>query len=79
MQFENLSDEVAIEALKNETQFRKLKDKILTTDPCTFFKVMSMATKLIKIDNDRRLYRDDEKPPYKKNERIDLRKALNSS
>ena len=55
MQIENLSDEVAIEALKNGTRLEKLKDKILTKEPRTFSKVMSMAIKLIKMDDDRRL------------------------
>ena len=55
MQIENLSDETTIEAMKNGTRLGKLKDKIMTKEPTTFFKVMAMAIKLIKMDEDRRL------------------------
>ena len=55
MQIENLSDEVAIEAMKNERRIGKLKDKIMTKKPTTFSEVMSMAMKLIKLDEDRRI------------------------
>ena len=47
MQIENLSDEVAIEVMKNETWLGKLKEKIMTKEPKTFSEVMSMAIKLI--------------------------------
>ena len=47
IQIENLSDETAIEAMKNGTRLRKLKDKIMTKEPKTFSEVMAMATKLI--------------------------------
>lgn len=74
MQIENLSDEVAVKALKNGTRLGKLKDKFLTKKPRTFSEVMTIATNLIEMDEDRRLRRDDEKPTFKQNERIDLRR-----
>ena len=55
MQIENLSDETAIKAMKNGTWLGKLKDDIMIEEPSTFFEVMVMATKLIKMDEDRRL------------------------
>ena len=54
IQIENLSNEVAIEAMKNGTRLGKLKDKIMTKEPTTFSKVMSMAMKLIKLYEDKR-------------------------
>ena len=54
IQIENLSDELAIEAMKNRTRLRKLKNKIMTKEPTTFSEVMSMAMKLIKLDEYRR-------------------------
>ena len=56
IQIENLSDEVAIEAMKKGTRLEKLKDKILTKEPLTFSEVISMDMKLIKMDDDRRLH-----------------------
>ena len=55
MQIENLSDKMTIEAMKNGTRLGKLNDKIMTKEPTTFSEVMAMATKLIKMDEDRRL------------------------
>ena len=66
MHIENLSDETAIEATKNRTRLGKLKDKIMTKKPITFSEVMAMETKLIKMDEDRRLRREDDKTPLKK-------------
>ena len=56
MQIKNLSDEVAIEAMKNGTRLGKLKNKIMIKKPITFFEVMSMVIKLIKLDKDRRMH-----------------------
>ena len=55
MQIENLSDEVTIAAMKNETQLGKIKDEIMTKKPGTFSEVMTIVTKLIKLDEDRRM------------------------
>ena len=55
MQIENLSDEVAIETMKNITQLEKLKDKIIAKEPSTFTEVMTIAMKLIKLDENRRI------------------------
>ena len=55
IQIKNLSDEQAIEAMKNGTCLEKLKDKIMTKEPATLSTVMAMAMKLIKLDEDRRL------------------------
>ena len=53
MRIQNLSDETAIEALKNGTRLRRLKDDILVYEPSTFTEAMAMATKMIKMDKDR--------------------------
>ena len=74
MQIENLSDETAIEAMKNGTWLGKLKDKIMTKEPTTFSEVMAMATKLIKMDEDRRLQCEDDKAPLKNKERSEPRR-----
>ena len=74
MQIENLSDEIAIEAMKNGTRLRKLKDKIMTKEHITFFEVMAMATKLIQLDEDRKVRREDDKTPLKKKERAKPRR-----
>ena len=70
----NLRDEVAIEAMKNGIRFGKLKEKILTKEPATFFEVMAMTTKLIKLDEDRRTRRYDDKIPFKRDERSEHRR-----
>ena len=61
MQIQNLSDETAIEAIKVGTQLGRLKDDIMVQEPSTFTEAMAMATKLIKMDEDRRLRREDDK------------------
>ena len=48
--------QVAIEEMKNGTRLGKLKDKILTKEPHTFFEGTTKAKKLIKMDDDRRLH-----------------------
>ena len=55
MQIQNLSDEMAIEAMKNGTWLERLKDDIMVQEPSTFTKAMAMAIKLIKMDENRRL------------------------
>ena len=66
MQIEKLNDETTIEAMKNGMRLGKLKDKIMNKEPTTFSEVMVMATKLIKMDEDRRLRHEDDKTPLKK-------------
>ena len=73
MYIENLSDEMVIEAMKNGMWLGKLKDKIMTKEPTTFSEMMEMATKLIKIDEDRRLRREDDKAPLKNEEKSEPR------
>ena len=75
MQIENLSDETAIEAMKNGTRLGKLKDKIMTKEPTTFSEVMARTTKLIKLDEGRRLRREDDKVPLKKEERSEPKRS----
>ena len=65
MQIQNLSDKIAIEAMKNGTWLGRLKDDIMVQEPSTFTEAMTMATKLIKMDEYRRLRRDDDKTPPK--------------
>ena len=55
MWIQNLSDETAIEVLKNGTRLGRLKDDIMVYKPATFTKAMAMATRLIDMDEDRRL------------------------
>ena len=63
MRIQNLSDEIAIEALKNGTRLGRLKDDILIYEPSTFTEAMAMATRLIKMDEERRLRRVIKKCP----------------
>ena len=69
MQIQNLSDETAIEAIKVGTQLGRLKDDIMVQEPSTFTEAMAMTTKLIKMDENRRLRREDEKMPIKNDDR----------
>ena len=55
MQIQNLSDETAIEAMKNGTRLGRIKDDIMVQEPSTFIEAMAMAKKLINMDEDRRL------------------------
>ena len=75
IQIEKLSDEQAIEALKNETCLGMLRDKINIKEPTTFSKAMAMATKLIKMDEDRRLRPYDDKATSKREERFKPRRT----
>ena len=72
MRIQNLSDETAIEALKNKTRLGRLKDDILVQEPSTFTEAMAMATKLIKMDEDRSLRCDDDKTPPKNDDRYEF-------
>ena len=74
MRIQNLSDETAIEALKNGTRLGRLKDDILVQEPSTFTEAMAMATKLIKMDEDRRLRLADDKTFIKNDDRSDSRR-----
>ena len=74
MKIQNLSDETAIEAMKNGTRLGRLKDDIMVQEPSTFTEAMVMATKLIKMDEDRRLRREDDKTPIKNNDRSESRR-----
>ena len=69
-----MSDEVVIEVMANETWLGKLKDKIITKEPTTFSEVMAMTTKLIKMDEDRRLWCEDDKMPSKIKKRSEPRR-----
>ena len=75
MRIQNLSDETAIEALKNGIRLGRLKDDILVYEPSTFTEAIAMATKLIKMDEDRRLRRDDDKTPTKNDDRSEPRRS----
>ena len=55
---------MAIEAMKNGTWLGKHKDDIMIEKPKTFSEVMVMATKLIEMDEDRRLQCKDDKMPF---------------
>ena len=74
MRIQNLSDKTTIEALKNGTRLGRLKDDILVYEPSTFTESMAMKTKLIKMDEDRRLQYDDEKMPSKNDDRSESRR-----
>ena len=74
IQIENLSDETTIEAMKNRMQLGKLKDDIMIEEPSTFSEVMAMAIKLIKMDEGRRMWREDDKTPIKNEDRSESRK-----
>ena len=60
--------------MKNGTRLEKLKDDIMIKEPKTFSEVMTMATKLIKMDEDRRLRREDDKMPFKNKDRSETRR-----
>ena len=74
MQIQNLSDKTAIEAMKNGMRLGRLKDDIMVQEPSTFTEAMAMATKLIKMDEDRRLRREDDKMPIKNDDRSESRR-----
>ena len=61
--------------MKNGTRLGKLKDDIMIEEPSTFSEVMAMATKLIKMDEDRRLRREDDKTPIKNEDRSESRRS----
>ena len=75
IQIEKISDEQAIEALKNGTCLGMLRDKININEPTTFSEAMAMATKLIKMDEDRRLRPYEDRAPPKREERFESRRA----
>ena len=70
-----MSDETAIEALKNGTRLGRLKDDIMVYEPSTFTEAMAMATKLIKMNEDRRLWREDDKMLIKNDDRSESRRS----
>ena len=74
MRIQSLSDETAIEAMKNETRLGRLKDDIMVYEPSAFTEVMAMATKLIKMDEDSRLRHDNDKTPSKNDDRSESRR-----
>ena len=61
--------------MKNGTRLGKLKDKIMTKEPTTFSKVMAMAMKLIKLDEDTWMHRDDDRVPFKRDERSEYMRS----
>ena len=65
---------MAVEAMKNGTWLEKLKNDIMIEKPKTFSEVMVMATKLIKMDKHRRLWRKDDKTPLKNEDRFESRR-----
>ena len=75
IQIQNLSDEMAIEAIKNGTRLGKLKEDIMIEKPKTFSEVMAMVTKLIEMDEDRRLRYEDDKTPFQNNDRPESRRS----
>ena len=74
MWIQNLSDEIAIEALKNRTRLGRLKDDIMVYKPATFTEAMAMATRLIKMDEDRRLRQNDDKAPSRNDDKFGFRR-----
>ena len=60
--------------MKNGMRLGKLKDDIMIEEPSTFSEVMAMATKLIKMDEDRRFRREDDKTPIKNEDRLESRR-----
>ena len=56
--------------MKNGTWLGRLKDDIMVQEPSTFTEAMAMITKLIKMDEDTRLWREDEKMPIKNDDRF---------
>ena len=70
MRIQNLSDETAIEALKNGTRLGRLKDDIMVKKPDTFTKAMALATRLIDMDEDRRVRQEDDRTPARVNDKI---------
>ena len=65
-----MSDETAIEALKNRTRLGRLKDDIMVKKPVTFTKAMALATRLIDMDEDRRVRQDDDRTPARNNDKF---------
>ena len=74
MRIQNLSNETTIEALKSGTWLGRLKDDILVQEPSTFTEAMAMAIKFIKMDDDRRLWYDDDRTPVKNDDRSKSRR-----
>ena len=61
--------------MKNGTRLGKLKDDIMIEKFKTFFEVMAMATKLIEMDEDRRLRCEDDQTPFQNNDRPESRRS----
>ena len=60
--------------MKNRTRLGRLKNDIMVQEPSTFTEAMAMATKLIKMDEDRRLQHEDDKTPIKNDDRSESRR-----
>ena len=56
--------------LKNETHLGRLKDEIMIKKPATFTKAMALATRLIDMDEDRRVRQADDKTSAKNNDKF---------
>ena len=61
--------------MKNGTRLGRLKDDIMVYEPSTFTEAMVMATKLIKMDEDRRLQCEDDKMPIKNDDKSESRRS----
>ena len=70
IRIQNLSNETAIEALKNGTRLGRFKDDIMVKKPTTFTKAMALATRLIDMDEDRRVRQDDDKTSARNNDKF---------
>ena len=75
MRIQNLSNEMTIEALKNGTRLGRLKDDIMVFKPATFIEAMAMVTRLIDMDEDRRLRQDDDKAPSRNDDKFGFRRS----
>ena len=75
MRIQNLSDETAIDALKNGTRLGRLKDDIMVYKPTTFIEAMAMAIRLIEMDEDRRLRQDNNKTPFRNDDKFRFRRS----
>ena len=48
----------------------RLKDDIMVKKPATFTKAMALATRLIDMDEDRRVRQEDDKTPARNNDKF---------
>ncbi|XP_050233091.1 uncharacterized protein LOC126681589 [Mercurialis annua] len=60
MKIDNLNVDMATEALREGTRFKKLVDKLLVNKPTTFTNLMGIAPKYFELDEGRRAIREKE-------------------